>query len=257
MAGVNYPQPQGGLAARIDKRAWSRMEARSHEFLAQWATKVAKRGNRSPVEDGLLAADLVAFEYENVLEEALKAARSLEEFVRFAAGDALLLVLARIKSLPFLGGVAREEAEQGLMLRYMDAPVFDEEEEPNEEGKGEPYRVGLLTARALAQSFLEWRARAWWAVAESELPEREEEGAASAAQERPKENPGPRFPRRAAWLADQMKRRALTQGWFEARRQGPDKKTIRKILRGEPVSARSLATLADALGVQPDEIPHD
>ena len=249
-------EPQGGLAARIDKRAWSRMEARSHEFLAQWATKVAKRGNRSPVEDGLLAADLVAFEYENVLEEALKAARSLEEFVRFAAGDALLLVLARIKSLPFLGGVAREEAEQGLLLRYMDAPVFDEEEEPSEEGKGEPYRMGLLTARALAQSFLEWRGRAWWAVAESGLPEREEEGAPSGAQEATQDNE-PGFVRRAAWLAEQIQRRKLSQNWFEERRGGPDKKTIRKILRGEPVSPKTLRTLAEALGVSPEDIPQD
>jgi len=258
MVGVTQPpgEPQGGVLERMDKRAFARMEARTHEFLSQWAPMVTEFGNRAPGLDAMMAADLVGFEYRNLLEEALRVARSLEEYSRFAAGDALLIVLARIRSFGFLGELAREEAEQGLLLRYMDAPL-EEPDEANEDKERKPYYVGLATARALGQAWLECRALAWRAVAEGGLAEREEEGASSGAQERPKENPGPRFPRRAAWLADQMKRRALTQGWFEARRQGPDKKTIRKILRGEPVSARSLATLADALGVQPEEIPHD
>ena len=258
MAGVTQPpgEPQGGVLERMDKRAFARMETRTHEFLSQWAPMVTEFGNRAPGLDAMMAADLVGFEYRNLLEEALKVTRSLEEFSRFAAGDALLIVLARIRSFGFLGGLAREEAEQGLLLRYMNAPVFDEEEEPNEEGKGEPYRVGFLTARALAQAFLEWRALAWRAVAEGALPEREEEGAPSGVQEATQDNK-PGFVRRAAWLAEQIQRRKLSQNWFEERRGGPDKKTIRKILRGEPVSPKTLRTLAEALGVSPDDIPHD
>lgn len=118
------------------------------------------------------AADVAVCEYNSLLDEALKAARSLEEFMRFAAGDALLLVLERIKSFPFLKGAARDEAEQGLLLRYMDAPLYDPEDDNSDGKKAAPRRVGLHTARALAHAFLEWSARAWRAVADGALAER-------------------------------------------------------------------------------------
>jgi len=257
MVGVTQPpgEPQGGVLERIDKRAFARMEARTHEFLSQWAPMVTEFGNRAPGLDAMMAADLVGFEYRSLLEEALRVAQSLEEFSRFAASDALLVVLARIRSFGFLGELAREEAEQGLLLRYMDAPL-EEPDEANEDKERKPYYVGLATARALGQAWLECRALAWRAVAEGALLEREEEGTPSGAQEATQGNK-PGFVRRAAWLAEQIQRRKLSQNWFEERRGGPDKKTIRKILRGEPVSPKTLQTLADALGVRPEEIPHD
>lgn len=70
-----------------------------------------------------------------------------------------------------------------------------------------------------------------------------------------------RFPRRATWLRQRLKERGWNQN-DPIRHNGPDRKTVIKILHGEPVREDMLEKLAHALSskvtkVLPEDIPSD
>jgi hypothetical protein len=63
--------------------------------------------------------------------------------------------------------------------------------------------------------------------------------------ERPRQ-PISRSPNRASWLKDRMRERGWSNGDL-AKFRGPDRKTIERIIRGEPVRNDVLEKLAEAL----------
>lgn len=69
----------------------------------------------------------------------------------------------------------------------------------------------------------------------------------------PKESSGPvvaammRFPKRAEWLQERLTERNWTITHFEKTGEGPSRKTVSRILNGEPVSKGSLRKLAHSL----------
>ena len=65
------------------------------------------------------------------------------------------------------------------------------------------------------------------------------------------------YPNRAAWLKRVLHEKNLSARALSEMRHGPDQKTVGKILRGLPVSEKSLARLAQALKVSREQIPSD
>ena len=69
--------------------------------------------------------------------------------------------------------------------------------------------------------------------------------------------PAKRFPRRAEWLAAELKKRNLTPSGYETKHDQPTRKTIKKILDAGKVTDRTLDQLAEGLKVSPEQIPND
>jgi lambda repressor-like predicted transcriptional regulator len=60
--------------------------------------------------------------------------------------------------------------------------------------------------------------------------------------------------KRAKWLDARMKERRMSVADINGE-GGPDRKTIQKVLNGEPVGAHVIEKIAKALGVPREEVP--